>query len=86
MSKLFKLRGEIEEGMFPNEVLLIVTDFQGAQHTLIVPKDVVEQFDGAGTVWVRAIDASNGLVLIRLPGESIDGGIISVKESDLSPV
>lgn len=79
----WKLRGKVNEGMFPNERVFVVTDNGGNQYAVIVP----EEFIDGSTIRVNVIESRDGLSLVTVPGEHLDlGRTISVSDSELVPV
>lgn len=81
---VFRLRGELSDGMFPDERFIELRDHNGRSFVLIVPADRV---DAHGAIDVRIIDESGGVALVRLPGELLNAGrTLSVNRSELSEV
>lgn len=80
----YGMRVTVSDGMFPNERAIVLTDYNGANYTLIVSADMISS---DGVIRVRVIDERGGLALIRLPGEALGtSSLISVQRSELQRV
>ena len=77
----FLLRGRLERGMFPDESVVVVTDFQGRIVSIVVPDTAIDRHEGS--VEVRVLERNDDLALVRLPGESFGPSVITVRDSDL---
>jgi len=78
----FRLKGELSEGMFPNERVVTVRDHTGQERTLIAPETSVL----GSTILVKLVDKAGDIALVRLPGDLLDSGrMLSVRDSELEP-
>lgn len=92
MSDTLWLKCKAVSGQFSDELALSGSDFQGEIYSLFVNNDLVD-VDGDpklgevdARVKVLVLDRKDGLVLIRLPGQTFgNGSAITVKEGDLEP-
>jgi len=65
-----RLHGKISSGMFPNERIVVVDDYQGRKFSLMIPDYAVEPSnESEGQIEVRLVETKNDLALIQLPGE-----------------
>ena len=91
MPRTFRIQGEVFKGMFPDERLLLVKDIEGVVYTLILPSsDVRVSGRGKGYVEVHVLEEGHArgdaVALVRLPGESLDGNTMTVRQSELEAV
>lgn len=80
-----RLRGHVQAGMFPNERVFIVRDYNDQRFVVIVPDSFVEEREGVATILVRVLDRARGISLVRVPGEALDSNTLSVADSALVP-
>ena len=80
------LKGEVQDGMFPAEVLMRFRDAAGREVSFFAPSALVRKAaGGVGAVSVRVISAENGEYLVELPGEVYGAGrVVAVREADLT--
>lgn len=81
------LKGEVQDGMFPTEVLMRFRDAAGREVSFFAPSALVRELaGGTGTVSVRVISAEDGEYLVELPGDVYGAGrVVAVRESSLVP-
>jgi len=79
----FKLRGQVSDGMFPNEATVVMTDHLGVHVVALVPRALL---DSQGRIRVRRVGHTEGLSLVKVPGELIRGSSsLYVSDSELTP-
>lgn len=85
--ELYKLSGQVSEGTFPNERVVVIEDHAGHEFALVVQESRVEESGDKGTVVVKVLDRKGDFALVRLPGELITSGrTLSVRDAQLEQV
>jgi len=84
---LFRLRGKLTAGMFPNERVVVIEDFEGHKYALILPEDMVVVQGPDGLIEVRLVAQDKSRALVRLPGEVMGPDrTVTVRKDQLEPV
>ncbi len=75
------------EGLFPNEIVAVISDVGGRSLTLLVQRDDVRDTgNNEGLVPVQLLGREDHCALVLLPGEVLDGNnLLSVRDSQLVP-
>lgn len=81
------LRCEVKPGQFSGECAVSGDTFDGEGFSLFAPEESVRRTDKdspAGWVQVTVLDKQDSLVLVRLPGQTLENGTtITVSVSEL---
>ena len=79
------LKGEVKQGMFPDERVVLFSDHQGKKFSIIVQDSAVTNIAGGlGLVEVRVIDEKGDVALVMLPGEVLGASrTLTVRNTDL---